>query len=139
MNALSCRWLVFAALVAALRVSVVAAEERPSDAQAPMPRPRLTDTLRVKADDLDREVEANRVVSMDKVIIRARRLPSGPPKEQQTEGKFSIAQGGYVLKNDGAKFSTEVGLWRHIAIVEDRTEALQQGTGIRMGFLRISW
>ncbi len=71
---------------------------------------------------------------MDKVIVKESRLPSGPPKEQQTEGKFSITQGGYLSKNKGEKFTTEVGLWRHIDIIEGPSVEK-----LRMGILRISW
>ena len=55
------------------------------------------------------------------------------------EGKFSITQGGYILKNDGATFSTEVGLWRHISVLPKLDEARDENLRIRMGLLRVSW
>ena len=76
---------------------------------------------------------------MEKVIVRGSRLPSGPPKDVQREGPFSLTQGGYVLKDRGERFSTEIGLWRHIDIIEDERDQLRQTDRIRMGILRISW
>ena len=57
-------------------------------------------------------------MKMDKVIVREARVPSSPPKEQERKGQFSITEGGYLLKNHGERFSTEVGLWRHIDILK---------------------
>ena len=79
------------------------------------------------------------VIKMDKVIVREFPVPNGPPKEQEREGPFSITQGGYVIKKRGERFSTEIGLWRHIDIIEDPRDQLRQSDRIRMGMLRFSW
>jgi hypothetical protein len=76
---------------------------------------------------------------MDKVIVREERLPIGPSKEPQTVGEFSATQGGYLLKKEGAKFTTEVGLWRHISVVPQWDERRDGNVRIRMGVLRVSW
>ena len=117
----------------------MADEGRLISSQAPKPRPRITESLRLKADEIAQEVEASRSVTMDKVVVREFRLPSGPTKEQQREGRFSIAEGGYVLKSRGDKFTTQVGLWRHVDVIEDKVEQLKQSTRIKMDLLRISW
>jgi hypothetical protein len=99
----------------------------------------LTEALRAKAES-ERENEAKgTAVKMEKVIVREARLPSGPPKDVQREGPFSVTHGGYVLKERGERFSTEIGLWRHIDIIEDERDQLRQTDRIRMGVLRISW
>lgn len=116
--------------------AVVAAD---ADRKSPMPRPRLTEALRAQAGATERSTAASSLVTMDKVVVRGSRLPSGPPKETPRDGKFSLTQGGYVLKERGKTFSTEVGLWRHIDLMESPTEALQQSSRIRMGLLRFSW
>jgi hypothetical protein len=110
-----------------------------SPQSVPMLRPRLTETLRAKAEVMSQETQSSKAVSMDKFVVKESRLSSGPPKEEQREGRFSITQGGYMLKNNGEKFSTEVGLWRHIDIMEEPTVQLRQSTRIRMGFLKVSW
>ena len=79
------------------------------------------------------------VIKMEKVIVREAPVPNGPAKEQEREGPFSITQGGYVMKNRGERFSTEIGLWRHIDIIEDPRDQLRQSDRIRMGVLRVSW
>src|ERR1043166_5538069 len=131
MNALR-RQLVSAALAATLGFSVATAEERPAGSGAPMPRPRLTEPLRIKAEELARDAKASGTVTMDTFVVRESRPPNslqnGPPGEQPTVGKFSITHGGYRLKTDGAKFSTEVGLWRHRS--EEHTSELQSRFGI---------
>lgn len=117
-----------------------AAAEAPTETRsAPMPRPRLTEALRAKVEIERPTTTEGAAVSMEKVVIREGRLSSGPPKEEQREGPFSITQGGHVLKNRGERFSTEIGLWRHIDIIEDPREAVRQSDRIRMSFLRISW
>lgn len=116
-----------------------AAKELALAAEAPKPRPRLTESLRAKVEDAGREEAASRAVAMDKVVVRASRVSSGPEKERPRDGPFSTTEGGYILKNRGEKFSTEVGVWRHVEIIEDRTEALSPGSKIRMDFLRIKW
>ena len=120
-------------------VSIVAAEDRAVGSQPPKPRPRITETLRVKADDIAREADTDRSIAMDKVVVRDSRLPSGPPKEQPREGRFAITDGGYVLKSRGDKFTTQIGLWRHVDIMEDKVEQLKQSERIKMDVLRISW
>src|ERR1043166_7816329 len=110
MNALR-RQLVSAAPAATLGFSVATAEERPAGSGARMPRPRLTEPLRIKAEELARDAKASGTVTMDTFVVRESRPPNsiqnGPPGEQP----------GYRWKTDGAKFSTEVGLWRHISVV----------------------
>jgi hypothetical protein len=99
----------------------------------------LTEALRAKAES-ERQISAEgTAVKMEKVIVQESRLPSGPPRDEKIEGPFSITQGGYVLKNRGERFSTDIGLWRHIDLIEDPRDALRQSDRIRMGFLRISW
>ncbi len=117
-----------------------AAAEAPTALRgAPMPRPRLTEALRAKAQIERPTTTEGAAVTMEKVIVRETRVPSGPAKEEQREGPFSITQGGHVLKNRGERFSTEIGLWRHIDIIEDPRDAVRQSDRIRMSFLRISW
>jgi hypothetical protein len=99
----------------------------------------LTEALRAKAESERQSGAEGTAVKMENVIVQESRLPSGPPKDEKIEGPFSITQGGYVLKNRGKRFSTEIGLWRHIDIIEDPRDALRQSDRIRMGFLRISW
>lgn len=76
---------------------------------------------------------------MAKVVVRESPLPSGPSKAPPLTEKFSVTQGGYFLKSRGERFSTEVGLWRHIDIMDDPAVALRQSPRIRMAFLRFSW
>lgn len=104
-----------------------------------MPRPRLTEALRARVEAEARKSGARPAVSLDRFIVRETPLPAGPPKEQEREGPFSITQGGYVLKKEGERFSTEVGLWRHIDIMEEPTDTLRQSMRIRMSILRFSW
>jgi hypothetical protein len=94
----------------------------------------LTDSLRAKTEAATPGVQTSSVVVIDKVIVKESRLPSGPPKEEETQKRFSITQGGYVLKNNGEKFSTEVGFWRHIDIIEGPSTEK-----VRMGILQIRW
>jgi hypothetical protein len=130
--------LSFALSVGALFPSA-AAEAPATSRTAPLPRPRLTEALRATVENAATGAAGGAAVTMEKVIVQEARLPSGPPKEEQREGKFMITQGGYVLKGRGERFSTEFGLWRHIDIMEEPTDALRQTTRIRMGFLRVSW
>ena len=76
---------------------------------------------------------------MEKVIVREAPLPSGPAKEKPRDGPFSVTEGGYLLKNRGKRISTEVGLWRHIEIIDYSRDQLGQTGGVRMGLLSISW
>jgi hypothetical protein len=108
---------------------------------APSSRPRLTEALRAKVEnervrEIAKEVSA---ATMEKVIVRETRLPSGPPKELQQVEPFSITRGGYVFKKNGERLSIEVGLWRHIEVVDDPRDELRDTERIRMGLLRISW
>lgn len=141
MNPLSRHRLYFGLVLATGAVVGAAEVGREPSPNVPLARPRLTDTLRAKADDIAREgAPAGGAIVLDRVIVRDRRhLPAGPPKDQPVEGRFSPAQGGYLFKNEGAKFTTEVGLWRHIDLIDERSEALKQSTRIRMGLVRISW
>ncbi len=117
----------------------VAAESSANSRAAPSPRPRLTETLRAKA-QAEAQIAANvAAVKMDKVIVRESPLRTGPPKDVQRGGPFSLTQGGYVMKDRGERFSTEIGLWRHIDIMEDERDQLRQSDRIRMGILRVSW
>ncbi|MBL9212420.1 MAG: hypothetical protein JNL92_18305 [Opitutaceae bacterium] len=127
------------ALLLSVSLALGSAADAPALLEAPQPRPRLTETLRAKAEEAARASASAGAVAMDKVVVRESRLPAGPPKEEQRDGEFSITQGGYILKRKGDKFSTEVGLWRHLDIMEDRAQADRQSTRIRMGFLRVSW
>lgn len=120
-------------------LSTTAAEERVPSLETPKPRPRLTDSLRVRAEEVARDNASSRVVAMDEVVVRERRFPSGPVREAQTVEKFSVTEGGYLLKKAGAKFPTEVGLWRHVSVVPHVDEARDGNEKIRMGLLRISW
>jgi hypothetical protein len=138
MNPIIPRCLLLIALSFGLSRYLSAADE-PAVRLTPQARPRLTDALRAKAEGNAPAAQSSAVVAMDKVVVRETPLPSGPPKEQQVDGKFSITEGGYLLKQRGEKFSTEVGLWRHIDIMEEPTVALRQSTRIRMGLLRFSW
>jgi hypothetical protein len=95
--------------------------------------------LRAKAEREPRDEANGTAVKMDKVIVRDDPVPTGPPKDVQREGPFSIAQGGHVLKSRGERFSTEIGLWRHIDIIEDERDQLRQTVRIRMSVLRFSW
>jgi hypothetical protein len=126
-------------LAAVSSLSTTAAEERVSSPETPKPRPRLTDSLRVKAENVAKDNASSRVVTMDKVVVREARLPSSPVRDPQTVEKFSITKGGYLLKTEGAKFTTEVGLWRHISIIPHVDEARDRDEKIRMGLLRIGW
>jgi hypothetical protein len=115
------------------------AAEANGPAGAPSPRPRLTEALRAKAES-ERRSEANGIaVKMDKMIVREDPIPTGPPKDVQREGPFSMTQGGHLLKSRGERFSTEIGLWRHIDIIEDERDQLRQTVRIRMSVLRFSW
>ena len=134
MNKAFPRNLTLAAVLIGSALAVAGADDA-----SPLPRPRLTETLRAKAEAISQEGQSSGTVTMDKVVVKEARLPTGPPKEEQTEGRFSITEGGYLLKNRGEKFSTEVGLWRHIDIMEEPTVELRQSTRIRMGFLKVSW
>ena len=129
-------------LVAVLALSTamsLAGADRESSATSPQPRPRLTDTLRAQAERGSEDRPAGPAVPLEKYVVRESRLPSGPPKEEERQGPFTLSQGGYLLKNRGEKFSTEVGLWRHLDIMEEPTVQLRQSTRIRMGFLKVSW
>lgn len=117
----------------------VAAEAATDSRSLPSPRPRLTEALRAKAEVSSRDGAKDSAVKMDRVIVREIPLPAGPPKDVQREGPFSITQGGHLLKNRGERFSTEIGLWRHIDLIEDQRDQLRQSDRIRMGVLRISW
>ena len=120
--------------------AVFLAAEAPATAPVePAPRPRLTEALRAKAERERSGASDGIAVKMDKVVVREARLPSAPPKEQERDGKFSLTQGGHVLKKHGDKFTTEVGLWRHIDIIDDPRDQLRQSERIRMSFLRLSW
>jgi hypothetical protein len=131
-------WLVLVVLLVASPPS--AAAEAPAGSRSvPLPRPRLTEALRAKVETEPKSNADGAAIKMEKVIVREARLPSGPPKDEKREGPFSITQGGYVLKDRGERFSTEIGLWRHIDIIEDPRDALRQSDRIRMGFLRVSW
>lgn len=138
MNQPFLRLLKVTALLMSAALAVEGADES-SVPSAPMARPRLTETLRAKAEVISQEAHSSGTVTMDKVVVKESRLSLGPPKEEQREGRFSITEGGYLLKNRGEKFSTEVGLWRHIDIIEEPTVQLRQSTRIRMGFLKVSW
>jgi hypothetical protein len=131
-------WFV-TVLVIASAVPLPAAEDPATRSQAPKPRPRITESLRLKAEDIAREADPNRSVMMDQVVVRGTRLPSAPPKEESWGGKFFFAEGGYVFKRQGETFTTQVGLWRHVDIIEDKVEQLKQSTRIKVDFLRISW
>lgn len=117
----------------------LAAEVTAASRGEPSPRPRLTEALRLKV-ERDRSGEPGEVaVKMDRFVVREARIPRAAPKEHERDGQFSITQGGYVLKRHGEKFSTEVGLWRHIDLIEDPRDQLRQSERIRMSFLRLSW
>jgi hypothetical protein len=120
-------------------ISAIHADERSASAEAPKPRPRLTQTLRERAEEVPRVRQTVPTVTMDKVVVREERLPKGPAKEPQTIGEFSATHGGYVLKKEGDKFTTEAGLWRHISVVPLEDERRDGNVRIRMGVLRISW
>ena len=128
------------ALFLCLSAAVSLASEAPATSSVePAPRPRLTEALRAKAEREQSGTSDGVAVKMDKVVVREARLPSAPPKEQERDGKFSLTQGGHVLKKHGDKFTTEVGLWRHIDIIDDPRDQLRQSERIRMSFLRLSW
>jgi hypothetical protein len=128
------------ALLLCLSVAGALAAEAPATARVePAQRPRLTDALRAKAEREQSNASDGVAVKMDKVVVREARLPSAPSKEQERDGQFSITQGGHVLKKHGDKFTTEVGLWRHIDIIDDPRDQLRQSERIRMSFLRLSW
>ncbi len=117
-----------------------AAAEAATDSRGvPSPRPRLTEALRAKAEGSSQDGAKDSAVKMDRVIVREIPLPAGPPKDVQREGPFSLTEGGHVLKSRGERFSTEIGLWRHIDIIEDQRDQLRQTDRIRMGVVRISW
>ena len=119
--------------------SLSAAEAPTSYPLSPLPRPRLTEALRAKVESERSITTEAATVKMDRVIVRETRVPSSPPKEQERKGRFSIMEGGYLLKDHGERFSTEIGLWRHIDIIEDPRDQLRQSERIRMGLLRVSW
>ena len=128
------------ALFLCLSRAVSLAAEAPAIAPVePAPRPRLTEALRAKAEREQSGTSDGTAVKMDKVVVREARLPTAPPKEQERDGQFSITQGGHVLKKHGDKFTTEVGLWRHIDIIADPRDQLRQSERIRMSFLRLNW
>lgn len=114
------------------------AEGQLAGERVPLPRPKLTEALRAKVEEAAPAPTASRAVTLDRFVVREKPLPSGPPKEVERDGPFSATQGGYLLKNNGKAFSTELGLWRHIDIMDDPREALRQSTRIRMSFLRFS-
>lgn len=120
-------------------LSSAAAEERASARETPKPRPRLTDSARTSAAEVARENDQSGVVTLDKVEVRERRLPSGPVREPQTVEAFTATGGGYLLKKEGAAMTTEVGLWRHISVLPHVDEARDGTTAVRMGVLSISW
>jgi hypothetical protein len=128
-----------AVLAVASTLTATAAEERVPRSETPKPRIRLTDSLRVKAEEAARDNASFRVVTMDKVVVQEGRVPNSPVRAPQTVEKFSITGGGYLLKNDSAKFATEVGLWRHVSVIPHVDEARDGNEKIRMGLLRISW
>ena len=136
----ACKWRWFALCPCLITGGAAFAAEVPAAPRAePSPRPRLTEALRLKVEQERTPEPDGGAVKMDKVIVREGRMPVAPPKEQERAGQFSITQGGYVLKKHGDKFSTEVGLWRHIDIIEDPRDQLRQSERIRMSFLRFSW
>lgn len=133
------RWLPAVVFFAGTAFGSDAGEAPAALRGMPLPRPRLTEVLRAKVESERPEGAGEAAMKMEKVIVREPRLPVGPPKEEQREGPFSLTQGGYLLQKRGERFSTEIGLWRHIDIMEEPTDALRQSVRIRMGFLRFSW
>ena len=133
-----CRLVVFALGVGGW---LGRAEAQGLPERTPLPRPKLTEALRAKVEEAAPvpTSASSRAVTLDRFIVREKPLPSGPPKEVERAGPFSVSQGGYLLKNKGEAVSTELGLWRHIDIMDDPREALRQTTRIRMSFLRFSW
>lgn len=132
------RFIHVVGLVVGLSADITAAEESAAK-PTPQPRPRLTDAHRAQTERAAPAPQNPSVMTMDRVVVRESPLPSGPWKVQPLIEKFSLTQGGYLLKNRGKSFSTEVGLWRHIDIMEDPAVALRQSPRIRMGILRFSW
>jgi hypothetical protein len=144
--------LVFCGSFAVASAASAASEAPGTSGRVPASRPRLTEALRAEVENkhvrtapLDSTSSGNndrkdeKTLTMEKVIVRELPLPSGPPKEAQREGPFSVTQGGYLWKKDGRRFTVEVGLWRHLDIVEDPRTELHQTDKIRMGLVRISW
>lgn len=119
--------------------STLIASDGPAAMPMPQPRPRLTDALRAQAERPAPAPQNAAVVTIDRVVVRESPLPRGPSKTEPVNEHFSLTQGGYLLKNRGKSFSTEVGLWRHVDIMEDPAVALRQSPRIRMGILRFSW
>lgn len=119
--------------------SSTAAEGQAPTREAPKARPRLTDAARISAAEVARENAEAQITTLDKVEVRERRLPSGPERESGTVEKFSATGGGYLLKKEATGVTTELGLWRHISVIPHEDETRGGNTGIRMGFLRISW
>lgn len=127
-------------VVSWLGIASFAAADTPTVAPGePLPRPRLTEALRAKIERDKSSAAASATVTMSKVVVRDVPLPNGPPKEESRKGPFSITEGGQIYQNRGKRFSTEVGLWRHIDIIDDPREALRQSERIRMSLVRISW
>src|SRR5687768_12883344 len=104
-----CLLPLFLLLVTSPRTA--AAEVTTASRSAPQPRPRLTEALRAKVETERQSTAHGAAIKMEKVIVREARLASGPAKDEKSEGPFSITQGGYLLKNRGERFSTEIGLW----------------------------
>ena len=133
------RCLFAAILCVSTARNFTAAEVPTASSSTPSPRLRLTEALRAKVEKERQDSAKETAIKMEKLVVREAPLPSGPPKDVQREGPFSLTQGGYLLKNRGERFSTEIGLWRHIDIIEDERDQLRQTVRIRMGVLRISW
>ena len=76
---------------------------------------------------------------MEEVVVKEARVPTTPKKEQEADQPFSPIQGGHLLKRQGEKFTTEVGLWVHQDMMDDEMETLTDLSKIRMAVLRIKW
>ena len=74
-------------------------------------------------------------------VLFAQRAPAGGWRSITYAQALQRAQaiGGYLLKKEGAKFATEVGVWRHISVIPHEDERRDGNDRIRMGVLRISW
>jgi hypothetical protein len=130
--------LVLVVVCPVAAASLLHAADASSIGKTPLPRPRLTPAARARAEAVPIEPQTDAVL-MDKVVVGASRLPGGPAPELPSDASFSITAGGYILKNHGPKFTTHVGLSRHIDVLESPSDRVLQGTGVRMEVLRVTW
>ena len=124
-----------------LLVNMAAADEPSFRSIIPQPRLRLDPASRSAIPEpaqQEQTSDGTTPVMMEKVIVKGRTftLRRNP---QETEGKFTPADGGRFLNKDVGPFRVEVGLWTHIDIFDEEARFAGQKMGAKFDLLRIRW